>query len=67
MSENCPSCNVDLDSGPIPENIRQHYSPPYRWSRTIGISNGDDIVAWKCPDCGWTWPRDGLLRSGDRK
>jgi hypothetical protein len=60
MSESkCPSCQADFDGGPIPEEMREHYSPPYRWSRRIGISNGDSVFAWACPDCRHTWPRAG--------
>jgi predicted Zn-ribbon and HTH transcriptional regulator len=53
--ERCPKCNANFDGGAIPESIRQHYSPPYRWSRKIGISDGEDIFAWKCPDCNHDW------------
>jgi hypothetical protein len=53
----CPACNADFDGGPIPENIREHYSPPYRWSRRVGLSDGDRIFAWRCPDCEHQWPR----------
>lgn len=52
----CPQCGADFDGGPIPEDIRQHYSPPYRWSRVIGISDRDRLVEWMCPDCKHTWP-----------
>ncbi len=50
----CKKCGADWDGGPIPENIREHYSPPYRWSRRIYIVDRDRDrgVAWKCPDCG---------------
>jgi len=54
-SEHCRACGADFDGGPIPESIRQHYSPPYRWDRKIGMSDGDRIYAWKCPDCRETW------------
>jgi hypothetical protein len=67
VSEACPGCNVDLDGGTIPENIREHYSPPYRWSRKIGLSDGDSIHTWKCPDCEATWPRSSRLPSGHRQ
>lgn len=52
----CPKCKADFDGGPIPENIREHYSPPYRWSRAISISVLDgDHDHWKCPDCQHEW------------
>ena len=58
----CPSCDADLDGGEIPESIRKHYSPPHRWQRVIGLSDGDSIFAWSCPDCGHEWVRDGMER-----
>jgi hypothetical protein len=56
--DKCPKCSADFDGGDIPLNIRQHYSPPYRWNRAIGISDPDKdrLVAWRCPDCRHEWP-----------
>lgn len=54
----CLKCKASFDGGPIPENIREHYSPPYRWSRLIGIqisSLYDGVSYWRCPDCKYTW------------
>lgn len=54
----CPHCGVSLIGEPIPENIRQHYSPPYYWKREIGIEDPevyDGIMEWKCPDCEGIW------------
>lgn len=43
----CPHCTFDL---------RDHQAgPPFM--RTIGISNGDRVVAWACPHCNNQWPR----------
>lgn len=55
---NCEKCGADFDGGPIPEEIRHNYSPPYRWSRRIGIVWNDRVQKWKCPDCGNEVPRD---------
>lgn len=69
-NELCPSCGADFDGGPIPESIRENYSPPYRWSRKIGIvcPHRDRLVSWQCPDCGHQWERtaatEWLGRSG---
>jgi predicted RNA-binding Zn-ribbon protein involved in translation (DUF1610 family) len=69
----CPQCGADWDEGPIPEAIREHYSPPYRWSRCIAIVDRDldRQVAWKCPDCGVEQPlnifpalKGGVSRGG---
>lgn len=59
--ERCPKCGADFDGGPVPEKHRKHYSPPYRWSRKIGIYNPDKdmTMKWKCPDCGYEWDREG--------
>lgn len=53
----CPKCNADLDAGPIPEEYHEHYKPPYRYSRLIGIYDyeKDRTVRWKCPDCEQEW------------
>lgn len=53
----CPEYNADLDGGPIPENVRQYYSPPYRWSRAISIydQDADQHDRWMCPDCKHEW------------
>lgn len=53
----CPKCDADLDGGPIPEDIKASYSPPYRWSRAISVysreTDGHDH--WQCPDCQHPW------------
>ena len=57
--DNCPHCGVSLIGEEIPEDIRQHYSPPYVWRREIGMEypeKYDGIWEWKCPDCEKTWP-----------
>lgn len=60
--DNCPNCGASWIGGEIPEDIREHYSPPYIWRRDIGIDGGylgiyDGIVAIKCPDCKSEFPR----------
>lgn len=42
----CPKCNADFDGGPIPEHLRKHYSPPYRWSRLIGVERLEDVTGY---------------------
>jgi predicted RNA-binding Zn-ribbon protein involved in translation (DUF1610 family) len=40
--------------------VQGSYSPPYRFSRVIGVEiQGmyDGVSYWKCPDCGKTWNR----------
>ena len=54
----CPECGKSWDGGEISEGIRCHYSPPYRWSRLLGIEvvgGYDGISYWQCPDCGAKW------------
>lgn len=56
----CPVCGTDWNGGSIPENIREHYSPPYFWSRLIGVEDPllyDGVSWWKCPDCNTQWDR----------
>lgn len=45
----------------FPEHLREHYSPPYRWSRRTAIydRDKDSTVAWQCPDCGHVEDRHG--------
>lgn len=65
LKDCCPRCRADFDGGPIPEEIREHYSPPYRWSRKIGIEISeiyDGVSYWKCPDCLYTWKRFPWLK-----
>jgi len=57
---NCPECGSSWDGGDIPEDIREHYSEPFKWSRLIGIEipeKYDGISYWQCPDCGTKWDR----------
>lgn len=67
MIEECPKCAADLDGGPIPEYVREHYSPPYRWGRAIGLTDGDSVYAWRCPDCGHEWLRGDYYRERARR
>lgn len=44
----------------IMERVKSSYSPPYHWSRVIGIEDPmiyDGVSWWKCPDCEHTWER----------
>lgn len=51
----CPGCGADFDGGEIPENIREHYAPPYRWNRAIIVKVQGGRDHWKCPDCNYAW------------
>ena len=56
----CPECGADWDAGPIPEKDRENCSPPYRFSRLIGIeypSKYDGVWEYACPDCNARFPR----------
>jgi hypothetical protein len=44
--------------------IREHYSPPYKFSRLIGVQlsydhpdHYDGVSFWRCPSCAHDWPR----------
>jgi hypothetical protein len=42
--------------------VEQHYSPPYRFSRIIGITHRDKydgVWEYACPDCNARFPRFG--------
>lgn len=55
----CEKCGSDFDGGPIPEDIRESYEQPWRWSRVIAVydQRRDCTVAYRCPDCGHEVPR----------
>ena len=69
----CPNCKVDLDGGSIwqyflketgrekeADRIAAQYGATRtkgQWGREIGLSDGDSVRAWKCPDCDHEWPR----------
>lgn len=56
----CPACAADWDAGPVPEKDRACYSPPYRFSRLVGIEfrdRYDGVWEWACPDCNARFPR----------
>lgn len=50
---NCPKCRANWIESEIPEEIREHYSPPYFFTRLIGIYDPDKdrTVKFICPDC----------------
>lgn len=61
LMDNCPHCKVSLLGDPIPEESREHYSPPYFWRREIGREDPekyDGVWEWLCPDCEGTWPSE---------
>lgn len=52
----CPKCKASMDGGPIPDVLRDHYSPPHRWCRAIWVKiNDKDRDHWQCPDCKHEW------------
>lgn len=58
--KNCPECNSNWVSGIITKEYREFYSPPYFYSRVLGIEllHEDRIHHWVCPDCKHEFPRD---------
>jgi DNA-directed RNA polymerase subunit RPC12/RpoP len=49
--EACPYCSVNLVGEPIPEDVRGAYGHKTHFSRLIGISNGDRVMWFECPEC----------------
>lgn len=48
----------------IEKEVKENYSPPYRWGRQIGIQlpfdhplHYDGISYWQCPDCSTAFNR----------
>jgi len=62
----CPHCQANLVSNPIPEDQQEDYDGETAFSLVIGLSDGDNIYAWVCPDCGKTWERKEALPTGYR-
>jgi hypothetical protein len=57
--ENCPNCSSSWVDSIIPEEYRENYSPPYFYSRVVGVEllGGDRVDHWRCPDCNHKFPR----------
>lgn len=56
----CPKCGACFDNGDIPKEYHESYSPPYKWSKLMGIElQGvyDGTLIWQCQDCGFSWHR----------
>lgn len=78
----CPNCNADLNGGSIWEyfykkegdekkadEIAAMYGADRnkgRWGREIGLSDGDSVRQWQCPDCDHIWPRIRMPSVGFR-
>jgi hypothetical protein len=66
--DNCPHCGASLIGDEIPEEMREHYSPPYHWRREIGVEHSeiyDGIYYWMCPDCKGEWGGYRALGKGN--
>lgn len=61
----CPACKADMQGDPIPKKS-QHLFGATHFSRLIGISDGDSVGFWKCPDCGHQWDRAGACAAQAR-
>jgi hypothetical protein len=67
---NCPICKESWDSGDIPKKYREHYSPPYKFSKLIGVEiqgEYDGISEWQCPFCKTIWDRwtEKIIKKGN--
>jgi hypothetical protein len=54
----CPKCHADLTGPPIPKEKQAIFAGTH-FGRRIGISDGDSVGFWKCPECYHEWPREG--------
>lgn len=56
---NCPHCGTNWVNKPIPKEYRHNYSPPYFYSRVIGMYDDrrDCVTRYVCPDCKTEFPR----------
>ncbi len=55
----CPYCGKCQDGPDVAEVHHKYYSPPYKYSRLIGIETGgyDGCSQWQCVDCNAKWSR----------
>ncbi len=54
----------DMTDEEIEKDMKEKYSPPYRWGREVGIelswdhpNHYDGVSYWQCPDCNATFNR----------
>ena len=64
--ERCPSCGTNWRDKEIPEVDRELYGGKTHFTRVIGISDGDSIYAWRCPDCREEFKRESGPTDGFR-
>jgi hypothetical protein len=55
---------ADKSDEELQKYIEDHYSPPYRFSRIVGVElphdhpeHYDGVSYWQCPYCRHQWPR----------
>lgn len=55
----CPLCQSDLTSDPIPEEWLDAYGGATHYSRVMGLYSleRDRTIAYRCPDCNGEWDR----------
>jgi hypothetical protein len=54
----------DTSDEALRKSIEECYSPPYKFSRLVGVElphthpeHYDGVSLWQCPDCKQEWPR----------
>lgn len=49
----------DKSDEQLDAHVQEFYSPPYRFSRVLGIQTEDydGVSFWECPDCHARWKR----------
>jgi len=59
IQTNCPECGSNWIYDEIPKESRQHYKPPYFFSRLIGIETPeyDGVSYFKCHSLDIIWDR----------
>lgn len=55
------------------ETVQRYYSPPYKFSRLVGVEHTydhpehyDGVSEWRCPDCKYSWYRFKQNSVGER-
>jgi hypothetical protein len=55
-----PEAEASVAAAQYATEVAAHYGATRergQWGRQIGLSNGDSVRSWMCPDCGHIWPR----------
>ena len=59
----CPKCKFDFQGQEIAEEKQELYGVTH-FTKVIGLSDGNSIRRWQCPECAHIWDRTEPLVGG---